>query len=142
MSDREQRNLIWLILSTLIIRYLWQLHPDSFIYSDPNDIPVYKLFWYSVQEISWPSYIGGACLHVVMLIFIRVWMNVFDRYRNIFHVWFAIQAIQFGEYFLTYNEAQMHVNIWKFPLPIDLTLAKMVLLPGMFLLYDVIWKKE
>lgn len=112
------------------------------MYQDPNDIPVYKLFPYSVQEISRPSYIGGACLHVVMLIFISVWMNVFDRYKNIFHVWFAIQAIQFGEYFLNYNEAQIHLYLGRFPLPIDLTLAKMVLLPAMFLLYDLIWRKR
>lgn len=142
MSEVQQRKLIWLILSTLIIRFLWTLHPDSFIYEDPNEIPEHKLFPFSNQLISWPSYISYACLHVVQLIFINVWMNVFNRYKNIFHVWFAIQAIQFGEYFLTYNTPQMSVNIGRYPLPIDLTLTKMVLLPSMFLLYDVIWKQK
>jgi len=142
MTERQRRNLVWLLLSTLIIRYLWQLHPDSFIYDDPNKIPVYKLFWFSEQEISWPSYIGGICLNIVMLIYIRVWMKVFGEYKMIFHIWFVIQAIQFGEYFLTYNEAQMSIHFGRFPLPIDLTLAKMVGLPIMFLLYDVIWKRR
>lgn len=142
MSEAQQRKLIWLILSTLIIRYLWTLHPDNYIYEDPNLIPEYKLFPFSDQKISWPSYLYFACINAVQLIYIMVWMNVFSRYKNIFHVWFVIQAIQFGEYFLTYSEPQMSVNIGRYPLPIDLTLAKMVLLPSMFLLYDVIWRNK
>jgi len=140
MSEGQQKKLIWLILSTLIIRYLWTFHPDNYIYEDPNLIPEYKLFPFSDQKISWPSYLFFPCLYVVELINVKVWMNVFGRYKNIFHVWFAILVIQFGEYFLTYNKAQMHVHFGRFPLPVDLTLAKMVLLPGMFLLYDVIWR--
>ena len=142
MSEIQERKLIWLILSTLIIRYLWTLHPDNYIYEDPNLIPVYKMFPFSDQKISWPSYLYFPCLNIVQLIYIRVWMKVFDRYRNIFHVWFVIQAMQFGEYFLNYNEAQMSIHFGRYPLAIDLTLAKMVILPILFLLYDVIWRRR
>lgn len=142
MSEEKQRRLIWLILSTLIIRYLWTLHPDNYIYDDPNLIPVHKLFPFSDQLISWPGYLYFPCLHAAMLIYIWVWTSVFDRYKNIFHVWFTIRAIQFFEYFLNYNEAQMYLYLGRYKLGIDLTLAQMVIVPIMFLLYDVIWRKK
>lgn len=129
-------------MSTLIVRYLWTLHPDNYIYEDPNLIPEYKLFPFSDQKISWPGYFYFPCLNAVMLIYISVWMNVFNRYKNIFHVWFAIRAIQFFEYFLNYNEAQMWVYLGRYRLDIDLTLAQMVIIPITFLLYDVIWTRK
>lgn len=136
----SEKNLIWLILSTLIIQALWTLHPDALLAS--NDIPVYKMFPFSETLISKPTYIYFICRHAVYLIYIRVWWSVFQNYKHLFGAWFWIQAVQFGEFFLNYNEAQLWFFIGSYKLDVDFTLLKMAGLPIMFLVYDYIWVRK
>jgi hypothetical protein len=138
MRDADQRKLIWFILSTLWIKALWTLHPDALL---PGvDIPVYKMFKYSETLISKPTYIFFICSHTITLIYIYVWGQVFVNYKNLFLIWFVIQIVQFGEFFLNYNEAQIWYFIGPYKLDIDLTLLKIVGLPITFLLYKLIWR--
>jgi hypothetical protein len=140
MSDKDQKKLIWLLLSTLFIKALWTLHPDALL--PPNEIPVYKMFKYSDILISKPTYFYFICAHTIMLIYIFVWGELLPRYRKLFVIWFVIQALQFVEYFFNYNEAQLWYFIGRYKLDVDLTLAKMTVLPATFLLYDYIWRRK
>lgn len=140
MRDEDQRKLIWFILSTLWIKALWTLHPDALLPAD--QIPVYKMFSYSDTPISKPTYIFFICSHTITLIYIYVWGQVFVNYKNLFLIWFVIQVVQFGEFFLNYNEAQIWYYIGPYKLDIDLTLLKIVGLPVTFLLYKVIWRNN
>lgn len=140
MRDEDQRKLIWFILSTLWIKALWTLHPDALLPAE--QIPVYKMFPYSDTPISKPTYIFFICSHTITLIYIYVWGQMFGRYKNLFLIWFVIQTVQFGEYFLNYNEAQLWYYIGPYKLDIDFTLLKIVGLPITFLLYKVIWRSR
>lgn len=140
MRDEDQRKLIWFILSTLWIKALWTLHPDALL--PAAEIPVYKMFPYSDTQISKPTYIFFICSNTITLIYIYVWGQVFVKYKNLFLVWFVIQMVQFGEFFLNYNEAQIWYYIGPYKLDIDLTLLKIVGLPITFLLYKLIWRSN
>jgi hypothetical protein len=140
MSDKDQRKLIWFVLVTLWIKALWTLHPDALL---PNaDIPTYKMFPFSDILITKPSYFYFICLHAITMIYVFVWGEVFKSYRNLFKIWFIIQAVQFVEYFFNYNEAQLWTFIGPYKLDIDLVFLKMVGLPVVFLLYNVIWNRN
>jgi hypothetical protein len=115
MNDRV---LIALILSTLFIKELWTLFP-----ADPTEI---NPFPFSDQPITKQTYIWFICYYAIQLIVVHTWYMKFPEWRLVFGVWFIFQAMEFVEYFLTYNESKIWFLIDRHQININVINAKYI----------------
>ena len=127
-----------LVLFTLPISYLWKLHPHSVL---PDDqVPWLNLFAYSDTQITWPTYISMICNNANKLIWIYVVLELLPRFKWSLNTWFVIQALQFVEFFFTYNETQFFMYFGNDRVEIGLHTAKLII-PWLVFIFEAIWKK-
>lgn len=131
----SRKTIAWIAISGLFVKALWILHPD---YDVPwQQLELIKKFPLSDIEITDITYVSMICDKSAMLIWIFCLGMLMPQYWRAFSVWFTIQALQFGEFFLNYNET----SIYLYGVPINLSFAKLVL-PACVLLYEQIWKDK
>lgn len=112
----NQRNAIVLIFTALFVRELWILLPADPVLFDP--------FPFADVQISLQSYFYFACFYCSMMIFAYAFRQVMPEYDLVLTVWFFLQVIEFGDYFLTYNSPWFYVR----ELGVSITLVKFAVL--------------
>lgn len=121
--------LLWLVF---VLGLVWLLFPY-----DPNPDNWIAFFPLSDQKLPWQNYVFHACEKLIFVIFSWVILQESDKYRFALWVFFGIQVLRFGDYFLTYNE------VWGYPLdgvPLTSTTLGMIVF-GLCIVYEL-WKKR
>lgn len=125
----DRRVLIVLVFLTYLIHEAWTLLPYGGELLTP--------FPFSAQQITFQSYIFGACNYAIWLILMIVIYQLFVGYEDVMK-WFVIfQVIEFFEYFLTYNEPVFRIENPIIPVGINITTIKIVAM--FFLVLRKIW---
>lgn len=84
-------------MTTLFINELWTLEPYS--------TETYKMFPFTDTLISKRAYYALACHYAVQVVTLMVLYAKFDSYRFLFGTWAVLNALEFVEYFFTYNKS-------------------------------------
>lgn len=93
----RERIAILLILSALVVREAWMLLPES--------PALYRPFPYCDIEIGAQTYFGFVCHYAFILIIAVAFWYLVEGYRDVVSIWVVLQAVEFVDYFLTYNTA-------------------------------------
>lgn len=117
--DRD-KILVLCMVSTLFVNELWTLEPYS--------TTTYQMFPYAETWISKRAYYALACHYAVMVIILMVLYTKFETYRVLFGVWFILNALEFVEYFLTYNKALYYLHYKQHQVGVNMTNIKYVVL--------------
>lgn len=123
---------------TLPVSLLWKLHPHAYLPFD--QVPWFELFPYSETKITWPTYVSMICNNAIKLMWIYVIWELLPGFRWSLNTWFVIQALQFVEFFFTYNETQIFVKFMGHNVEIGLHLAKLII-PWLVFIFEATWKK-
>lgn len=123
---------------TLPVSLLWKLHPHAYLPFD--QVPWFELFPLSETKITWPTYVSMICNNAVKLMWIYVIWELLPGFRWSINTWFVIQALQFVEFFFTYNETQIFVQFLWHDVEIGLHLAKLII-PWLVFIFEATWKK-
>lgn len=116
----REKFMVVLIVSTLLLRELWTLFPDSTV--------AYKMFPYSDTMITKQTYIWFLCYYGIWLIIIHSWYFKFSDYRLLFGVWFLLQVAEVIEFYFTYNEALYYLHFRQHKIGVNVTNIKYVIL--------------
>lgn len=73
------------------------------------------------------------------LIIIWTWKELMPEYQSALGALFLIQGLIFIEYFFNYNETQFWATIGNHRVPLDLSMAKLIV-PTCILIYHQIWR--
>lgn len=133
----KEERVVLLVMFTLPISYFWKLHPHAAL---PDDqVPWLHLFPYSETVITWPTYISMVCANINKLIWVYAACEMFPKFKWSLNTWFVIQALQFVEFFFTYNETQFFTYLFGHKVELGLHLAKLIL-PWMVFIWEMTWK--
>ncbi len=124
--------LIGLVMSTLFIKELWKLEPDS--------EELLKMFPYSDQLITRQTYYWFFCFYGNQLIIVHSWYEKFDKYSIIFSTWFVFQILEVVEYYYTYNEPQFFIRVFWSEELFGLTVVKLKYIAVVTSFFFNIWK--
>lgn len=80
------------------------------------------------------------CNNANKLIWLYVVIELLPGFRWSLNTWFVIQALQFVEFFFTYNETQIFVQFLGHNVEIGLHLAKLII-PWLVFIFEATWKK-
>lgn len=98
---RDERLGVVLVFLANCVVLLWTVLPDQ---------GLIKPFPLSGQEIYFQTYIWIATIYANFLILTLVIHRYADKAREFFNAVFILQALQFIEYFINYNEAWTHIH--------------------------------
>lgn len=121
------------MFSTLFINELWTLTPFSYT--------TYQLFPFVDTAITKRAYYALACHYAVMVVILMVLYYKFDKLRVVFGVWFILNALEFIEYFLTYNKAVFFVHIGSHEVGINMTNIKYLVLSFLTIFKIITWSR-
>lgn len=116
----DKRWLIVVIFVTYLIHEVWVLIPAS--------DAVFKFFPFSDQAVSAQYYVFMSCKYLILVLFMVVIYQLYEEERQIMRWFVAFQVLEFFEYHLTYNEPVFHINILNFPVGINITNIKVVVM--------------
>lgn len=85
------------LFGALLMRELWILLPENKETFDP--FPFYDI------QITRQTYVGFACTYVSWLIISYCFCILIDSENLVMRSWFYLQAVEFVDYFFTYNTA-------------------------------------
>ena len=86
-----------MLFGALVLRELWILLPTNEATFDP--FPLYDI------QITRPTHVAFACGYASMMILTYCFSLLMESERLVMYFWFCLQAVEFLDYFLTYNTA-------------------------------------
>lgn len=109
------------LLTTYLIHEAYSLFPE--------DDSVYTPFIFNpTQEVSFQYFVFGACEYLIWVVVFAVIHVLFVEARDV-TLWFLIfQSLEVVEYFLTYNEAMIHLPVPGEDIGINITNIKIVVM--------------
>lgn len=129
-----------MIIGTLFIKALWTLHPDVLL--GIQNIQTHQMFPFAKHVwITKPTYISMICDKSISLIIVWTWLALMPEYKKPLSALFIIHSLQFVEFFFTYNETLIWMNIGRHKLDIDLSLLKLIVPVGI-LIFQEPWKDK
>jgi hypothetical protein len=111
-------RILIIILSALVLREAWLVIPESTNSFDP--------YPYFDAQVTRQYYFYYAFYYASNLILVYAFLEAVNKYKEFFHLWFALQTVELIDYFLTYNTAWYKIPVYiGLPLgwdPIDFTI--------------------
>lgn len=104
---RDERISVVLVFLAYVVLLLWTVLPDR---------GMIRPFPLSEQEIQSQTYVWIATIYAAFLILSWVMYRFSDKSREFFNAVFILQALQFVEYFLNYN--QTWIEVYGMPMTI------------------------
>jgi hypothetical protein len=99
MNDERSNVVIVFLASSVLL--LWTVLPEG---------GLIKPFPLSEQEIHFQTYIWIATVYAAFLMMTWVMYRLSDKAKDFFNAVFILQALQFVEFFLNYNETWVKIG--------------------------------
>jgi hypothetical protein len=123
-EDKLRWSLLVMLLTTYLIHEAYSLFPDPV---DP-DLVFRPFILNPDQEVSLQYFVFAACEYLIWVIVFAVIHMLFVEARDV-TIWFIVfQSLEVIEYFLTYNEAMIHIPLPGEDLGINITNIKIVVM--------------
>lgn len=121
-----------MLVSTLFIKEMWTLIPWS--------ASTHKLFPFSDVMITNQTYYSYACHYAVALVVSMVIYDKFDQCKSVFGPWMILNALEFIEYFVTYNQPLAYVTAGDHKFHVTITNIRYIVISILTIHKLLTWK--